>query len=161
MSATDNFSFDVIINNLIYSEYGKCFESLLLTFPVSEFDVVSARTVKKVVNQEFVVIAEAFIEEHLSKDGKCTVEMLCEDMGMSATKFRIEMRKNTGMSPWEFIIAYRMERAKELLASRGISISEIADKLAFYDGKYFGKLFKKYYHQSPSEYKEALKRQGK
>lgn len=137
------------------------FESLLLTFPVSEFDVVSARTVKKVVNQEFVVIAEAFIEEHLSKDGKCTVEMLCEDMGMSATKFRIEMRKNTGMSPWEFIIAYRMERAKELLASGGISISEIADKLAFYDGKYFGKLFKKYYHQSPSEYKEALKRQGK
>lgn len=122
------------------------FESLLLTFPVSEFDVVSARTVKKVVNQEFVVIAEAFIEEHLSKDGKCTVEMLCEDMGMS---------------PWEFIIAYRMERAKELLASGGISISKIADKLAFYDGKYFGKLFKKYYHQSPSEYKETLKRQGK
>lgn len=137
------------------------FESLLLTFPVPEVDVVSARTVEKVVNQEFVVIAEAFIEEHLSKDGKCTVEMLCEDMGMSATKFRIEMRKHTGVSPWEFIIAYRMEKARELLASEEVSISQIADELAFYDGKYFGKLFKKYYHQSPSEYKEGLKRQGK
>lgn len=122
---------------------------------------IAVATKKKAVNQEFVATAEAFIEKRFSKDGKCTVEMLSDDIGMCPTKFRIVMRKNTGMAPWEFINTYRMKKAAELLASEDNSISAVADALAFYDVKYFSKQFKKYFHLSPSEYKARLKKLNK
>lgn len=114
-------------------------------------------TKKKAVNQEFVATAEAFIKKRFLEDGKCTVGMLSDDIGMCATKFRIVMRKNTGMAPWEFINAYRMKKAAELLALEDLSISAVAYELAFDDVKYFSKQFKKYFQLSPSEYKARLK----
>ncbi len=108
------------------------------------------------INEEFVAKVDKWIEENLP-NGTYAVEILCKDMGMSPTKLRIEMRKNTGMSPQQYIFAYRMKKAKELLALGKMSISEIADELAFYDGKYFSKQFKRYYHQSPSDYVKSLK----
>lgn len=122
---------------------------------------ITITTKKKAVNQKFIAAAEVFIKKHFLEDGKCTVEMLSDDIGMCLTKFRIVMRENTGMAPLEFIRAYRMKRATELLALEDVSISAIADELAFYDVKYFGKQFKKYFHLSPSEYKAMLKEQNK
>lgn len=121
----------------------------------------AAEAKKKIVNQEFVATAEKFIEKRFSANGKCTVEMLSDDIGMCATKFRIVMRKNTGMAPWEFINAYRMKKATELLTSEDLSISAVAYELAFYDVKYFSKQFKKYFNLSPSEYKARLKELNK
>lgn len=120
------------------------------------FSLLGNGTKNHSINEKFLAKVGKWIEEHLPND-TYAVGILCKDIGMSPTKLRIEMRKNTRMSPQQYIFAYRMRKAKELLALGKMSISEIADELAFYDGKYFSKQFKRYYHQSPSEYVKSLK----
>lgn len=105
---------------------------------------------------KIVAKVDKWIEENLP-NGIYAVGILCKAIGMSPTKLRMEMRKNTGMSPQQYIFAYRMKKAKELLALGKMTITEIAYELAFYDGKYFSKQFKRYYHQSPSDYVKSLK----
>ena len=47
-----------------------------------------------------------------------------------------------------------MEKAKQLLKDARFKISDIASRVGYSDGNYFGKSFKKYSGFSPSEYRE-------
>jgi two-component system response regulator YesN len=54
------------------------------------------------------------------------------------------------------LIQEKLELAKELLMDPSIKISEIARSVGYEDVKYFSQQFKRYYSQTPSEYREEL-----
>lgn len=68
-------------------------------------------------------------------------------------------KKETGVTPHEYLISSRMELAKEMLLSgitnsfSNYTISQIAEACGFAEPLYFSRVFKKYYGISPSEYK--------
>ena len=62
------------------------------------------------------------------------------------------MKAITSMSANDFINVYRLKKAKELLQSSNLQVSEIAYTTGFNDPKYFSRIFKKYYKCSPSEF---------
>ncbi|WAM33588.1 response regulator transcription factor [Caldicellulosiruptor morganii] len=66
-------------------------------------------------------------------------------------------KKETGKNLSDFINEYRIEKAKELLATTDLKTYEIADKVGIPDPHYFSRIFKRYTGYSPSEYKEAIK----
>ena len=106
----------------------------------------------------FMEEVQRHLEENLTKEGY-TIDMLSADMAMSRTRFYTKIREITGKSPAECINSFKMYRAKILLITEQYSITEIANLLGYCDAKYFGKVFKKYYHVSPSEYtKSVMKR---
>lgn len=118
---------------------------------------ILVKTGKKEINQNFVDEVNELIESYLIQEQCPTVEILSKEMNMSFTKFRTEMKRNTGMSPFKYVFACRMKKAKEYLALRIYKATEVAYMVAFSDPRYFRKQFKKYYHQSPTEYVESLK----
>lgn len=69
-------------------------------------------------------------------------------------------KKETGVTPHEYLISKRMERARELLSGRltnrysNYSVSQIAELCGFSEPLYFSRVFKKRYGVSPSEYKK-------
>lgn len=63
--------------------------------------------------------------------------------------FRL-FKKNIGLSPKQYIINYRMEKAKNLL-EHGISVSNTSNKCGFTDVYYFSKAYKKHFGFSPSQ----------
>lgn len=52
-------------------------------------------------------------------------------------------RRETGISPWDYLNRYRIQMASRLLTQTGLSINEIAKETGFQDQAYFCRVFKK------------------
>jgi len=83
-----------------------------------------------------------------------TVDTLSQDIGMSRSSLYHRIKDITGLAPADFIRLYRLERAKEMLASKQYGVSEVAYKTGFSDPKYFRLVFKKQYGIPPGSYSE-------
>jgi AraC family transcriptional regulator of arabinose operon len=80
---------------------------------------------------------------------------ICDDLGMGYENFRKLFKRQTGMSPNTYINEHKINMAKSMLLSSGLSIKEIAHSLNFADQFVFSKLFKKYTGKSPKAFKES------
>ena len=56
-----------------------------------------------------------------------------------------------------YIHDLKIAKATEYLADPSLSLSEIAERLGFYDQFHFSKVFKVYTNTSPSKYRSTLK----
>jgi AraC-like DNA-binding protein len=83
-------------------------------------------------------------------------------MNMSRVSLYKKILLITGKTPVEFIRFIRLEKAKHLLETSQLNISEICYKVGFNTPKYFTKAFKAEYNVLPSEYMNELnKAEGK
>ena len=80
-----------------------------------------------------------------------TINMLCQDMGMSRTLFFSKLKSLTGKAPQDFIRMIRLQKAVELLRT-GMTVSEVACETGFVNTKYFSTLFKKEFGIQPSKF---------
>lgn len=92
-----------------------------------------------------------YITENLEKD--LSIENLSHRAGYNSQYFIRLFREELGTTPYQYVIARRMERARTLLKSR-ISITEVSDRTGFTDVKSFSRAFRKYNSLSPSAYRE-------
>ena len=91
----------------------------------------------------------AYIEENI-----CThleLETLAELAGLSLSGFKQKFRRETGITPREYINLQKIEKAKELLRG-GMSITETAFALDFSSSSYFSYLFRQMENMTPSEF---------
>ena len=78
-------------------------------------------------------------------------------MGISPFYLSKIIKKQTGKSFTDIVIAKRIARAKELLKSDK-SIKEVTFEAGFNSQNYFAKIFKKSVGITPTEYKNNLQR---
>ena len=100
------------------------------------------RLVKKVVK---------YIKRHY--DEELSVEKISEHCGYSRFYISKTFKEITGYTVIWYINAARIEKAKSLLKSGDLSMSEIAAQCGFVNQSYFGKVFKRLENISPHEYK--------
>ncbi len=105
-------------------------------------------------NEEIATQIQRFIENNLDKDLKS--ELLCRHFFISRTSLYSVSLKAFGMSISNFILFKRMEKAKELLQSTDIKVSEIAAAVGLPDYNHFSKTFKKYYKKTPSDLRKQV-----
>jgi AraC-like DNA-binding protein len=98
----------------------------------------------------------AYVEEHLAEDIRVTD--LSRITGGSLTECISGIRKATGYTPWQFVLARRLEKAKTFLLSDTHSITEIAIECGFSSSQHFATTFKKYMQTTPSEYRRQRRR---
>lgn len=67
-------------------------------------------------------------------------------------------KQEYGVSPQDYLISYRIERAKKLLKSKRspLSVQEIATAVGFENPLYFSRLFRNRTGMSPSEYRKQF-----
>lgn len=85
-----------------------------------------------------------------------SVEQMARYAGMSKYHFIREFKKTTGQTPWQYITASKITKAKELLANPEYSIKQIAFELGFKDPNYFSRLFRKHTGTTASEFRGNL-----
>ncbi len=104
------------------------------------------------LQSDFAKIAKGIA--YLENDGEqlLSIEQIAELCGVSANTFRRQFAAYAGMSPVEFRLNQKILRAKQLLASESLTVSEISDALNFSDVSYFSRIFKKKTGLSPLEY---------
>lgn len=73
---------------------------------------------------------------------------------LSKYRFIHSFKEYSGISPINYIIKIRIEKAKELLLSSSLNISEISSLVGYENSMYFSRLFKKNNGMSPTEYRK-------
>lgn len=97
-----------------------------------------------------------FIEYVLENyDRDFDVNEVIKSIGYSPSYFRTIFKREIGITPFAYVLQYRIKEAKELL-SKGYQVKTVCSKVGFDDAFYFSKVFKKIVGQSPSKYKRQF-----
>ncbi|TDQ06626.1 AraC family transcriptional regulator [Pedobacter metabolipauper] len=88
-----------------------------------------------------------------SIDTPVNLEEMVKELPMGYSKFRKAFKEITGVSPNQYHLDLRLDKAKELLASTNLTINEVAYKTGFGSIFYFSRLFKKKNGMAPKEYR--------
>ncbi|MDC7225048.1 MAG: AraC family transcriptional regulator [Spirochaetales bacterium] len=84
---------------------------------------------------------------------RINLEEFCRKNGWGYERFRKVFKKNTALSPGQFIIQRRIDRACEWLLATDKSIKEIGSRLGYPSPYEFSHQFKKVTGRSPREYR--------
>lgn len=79
-------------------------------------------------------------------------------LNVSYSAFRRTFKAETGLSPRQFVVNTRMQRAKELLAATDLSIGRVAERVGYDSVHYFSRLFRQRQGQTPSSFRETARR---
>jgi AraC-like DNA-binding protein len=101
----------------------------------------------------FIDKLTSIIEENISNED-FSVEILCDEIGMSRTQLHRKIKAITNQSTSEFVRNFKLQRAAELLTQDVGNIAEISYQVGFSSQAYFTKTFQEVYKQTPLEYKK-------
>lgn len=85
------------------------------------------------------------------------LKKIASNLGISYSKFRIDFKKQTGVSPLQYYLLLKIEKSKELLLNTNKSQKEIAFELGFESDYYFNRLFKQKTGMTPGKYRTTTR----
>lgn len=88
---------------------------------------------------------------------KIYLKEMADMLGLNSTYLSRLFSKETGMTLQEYINWFKIERAVNLLIYSDESIAHISEYVHFPSQSYFGRVFKKYKHTTPGEYRNQNK----
>lgn len=104
-------------------------------------------------DENFLLNLNRIINDNIS-DPKLDVPFICKEIGMSKGSLYNKLKALTGMSFVNYLKKIRMEKAKELICSTDLSVTEIAYMTGYSTPRYFSSVFKQYTEMTPSEFKK-------
>ena len=117
-------------------------KKMVITHSVSK----SNPAVLRIVNE-----MEKNPENHYSLDE------LAKKCNMCISGFTKKFRNLTGMSPTEYLLTLRMEKAEQMLLKSTMSVYEISEHCGFYDINYFIKVFRRFRNTTPAKYRRSFR----
>ena len=87
---------------------------------------------------------------------KMNVSDCAKYCNMSPAHFTRKFKEIMGITPQEFIIKTKMERAQQILVYTDKSIADTAFEVGYDDTNYFSRLFKKQFHITPTQYRKMI-----
>jgi len=89
-------------------------------------------------------------------DTRLTIEMLAREVGLSPAHFARAFRESLGRAPHQYLLARRLARARRLLETTGVSLSDIAQRTGFADQAHLTRLFKRAFGTTPGALARTL-----
>lgn len=99
-----------------------------------------------------VARAQHFMEQHFAE--QITVSKLSALGHVSPSCFNRRFKKEIGITPIEYLIEIRIERAKTMLRRKNVPVTEIAMRCGFGSNAHFSACFQNRLGISPSEYRD-------
>lgn len=100
----------------------------------------------------------AYIQKNIHEN--ITRNDIVKEVYVNADYLSRIFKKEMNISLKDYIISEKLKLAAAMLSNTELSISVIAVNTGFTNFSYFTQVFKKFYDMSPSEYREAKRRQG-
>ena len=102
-----------------------------------------------------VLNAVSVMEQHI--ETPISIEKIAESLNISRDVLERKFRSVTKVSPKQYYMRMRLERALDYLRHSTLSITEIAASCGFSDSAHFAKVFKKTFGHSPSRDRSAFR----
>lgn len=120
-----------------------CFYALLELWHEESAHVSAAPTKKHTL----LAPAEAYIAAH--PDEKVSIALLARRCHLSESFFRKKFGEAYGVSPKEYCLQIRLDKAKALLELGELNVSQVSNLLGFSSPSYFSRIFHKKFGISP------------
>lgn len=95
-----------------------------------------------------------YLEEHYV-DPQLSNGVLAESGEISEVYLRQLFKARLGISPWQYVLELRMQKAKRLLEEGGATVGEIAAVCGFSAIHHFCRTFKAFTGESPTQYRRS------
>ncbi len=96
-----------------------------------------------------------YMRANLSK--KLTIKDLAAEFSYSISYFQSLFRKRTGISPIDYFIQLKIQKACQLLAFSDLRVKTVATSIGYPDPYYFSRIFHKAMGMSPLVYRRINK----
>ena len=107
---------------------------------------------------EYVERAADYIRSHFQED--LTVSKLALYVGLNRSYLTTVFQNTLHVSPQQFLMRFRMERASQLLLEGTLSVGEVARSCGYPDPLTFSKAFKRTLGVTPSQYQRGQAASG-
>ncbi|MEP7452143.1 AraC family transcriptional regulator [Phyllobacterium sp. SB3] len=97
-------------------------------------------------------LAEAIRQMHANPARPWTMAQLAREAALSRSAFFDRFTRNIGLPPMEYLLAWRMALAKDLLRRREIDIAEVAERVGYGSASTFSTAFSRYTGSPPGRY---------
>ncbi|UPG84049.1 AraC family transcriptional regulator [Luteibacter aegosomatis] len=101
-------------------------------------------------------LAGALKQMHAHIDRHWSIAQLARIAALSRSSFFERFTRTVGVAPMEYLLAWRMEVAKELLRRGESSVSEIAERVGYGSTSAFSAAFSRHVGQPPSRHARAV-----
>ncbi len=148
-----------IINADVIKQKGyelKIYISLLnfwLLLVENENDIFSKKTEPKPINEQRIKDVLSFIHNNYGK--KITLQDIADSVFVSKGECCRFFKKSLKMSPYDYLINYRINESMKLLKSSSNSILDIAENVGFNNVSHYIQIFKKKTGLTPHEYRNS------
>lgn len=112
---------------------------------------------KHSLNRSATLMEQAldYIRQHYL--GELSVKQVAEHVHLNPSYFSTLFKKETGETFTNYVNKLKLQRAQVLLRNTDMRMTEICQTVGFEDSTYFSSVFKKYFHMSPSEFRQSKK----
>ena len=107
-------------------------------------------------NEHFSNLVIDFMKENLHR--KISVEQICKALNYNKSCVFDKFKKATDTTVMAYFMRLKVEKAKKLLRETDLSVTQIADALAFDTPNYFSKTFKRFTGYTPSTYRKMRRK---
>jgi AraC family transcriptional regulator len=102
-------------------------------------------------------VARALRHVHDHPGSAIGVDALAAVAGMSRAHFVRTFAAEVGQAPSRYVLAARLERARQLLAATDDTIAAIGRSCGFADASYFAKAFRRACATTPASYRRSVR----
>ncbi len=116
--------------------------------------IVTAETLTtNSLDKELIQKLNAAIEKNISNEN-FTSDILAEELFVSRSQLNRKLQAITNQGPGEFIRAYKLKRAAQMIVENKLNITQIAYEVGFGSPAQFTRAFQKHFNCLPSEFKQ-------
>jgi AraC-like DNA-binding protein len=105
-------------------------------------------------SQQIVEKAKYYMEENVSKE--IDIPSIAQETGVSTSRLNEVFKTYTSMTPYQYYLQIKINKACRLLEQEDIPIKEAAFRLGFEDQYYFSRLFKQKTGIPPSGWRQFI-----
>lgn len=129
-----------------------CGQYRMLSLLYAFFALLEKQMDPEMKKERYNVVSEAIDYMNRNYSYGVTIDQMARQLGTSRSQMFRQFKKEMGISPQEYLLRFRLERSKELLRDRRLTIGEVMRSAGFQDLSNFSRQFKRRYGVSPREY---------
>ncbi len=105
------------------------------------------------IENEFIRKIRAFMEENIAAE-EFEIQQLCRQMAMSRAQLYRKFKALTGKSVFEYLRTLRLHKAKELLLTSTLNVTQVCFDVGFNNLSHFSRIFTEEFGRKPSDFRK-------
>lgn len=114
---------------------------------------------RSISNNYSVARVQQYMESHFAE--KITIKFLAQLCNMSVSSFNRIFKKETKMTPMDYLMEIRLLQSKKMLKRKEITITEIAMRCGFNSSAHYSSTFRKIYGVTPTKYRSRYQHESR